>query len=151
MSDLCFICSQPLSESQTVNVTRGLQTLKSASISRNDKHIEVLNTVTSVIVHIDCRKIYVSAQSIVAFKRHLEEAGPSTSSDPPRKRRTDEFDFKTLCMFCGEAANEAAEMKQPAKYRRNNSVVSTISFKDNVIEHADKRNENKPNLSKVLQ
>lgn len=39
MSDLCFICGKSLSESDTVNVVRGLQTLKT-SIARNDKRVQ---------------------------------------------------------------------------------------------------------------
>lgn len=47
-----------------MNVVRGLEILKTASVSRNDGHIQYLNTVTSVNVHINCLKFYVSKNSI---------------------------------------------------------------------------------------
>lgn len=139
MTDLCFICDQPLSESETVNVVRGLHTLKSASISRNDGHIEYLNTVTSVNVHTDCRKKYISKNSIEACKRRHEEEEPSTSSDRSRKKRNDGFDFKTLCMFCGEVAR--SNPKKEEKYKTRICQVSTIEFKNKVIEVADERGD----------
>lgn len=140
MADLCFICGQPLSEGETVNVERGLQTLKTASISRNDGHIENLNTVNSVNVHTKCRKVYISKHSIIASNRHHEDEEPSTSSHPLRKKRK-VFDFKSLCLFCGEEADEAAEIKKKGKYKRTISRVSSIEFKDNVIKRAEERGD----------
>lgn len=55
---------------------------------------------------------------IAAAKRRLEETGPSTSSTVPRKKGNDVFDFKILCLFCGEVADEATKAKKSAKYKR---------------------------------
>lgn len=111
MADLCFICDKSLSEGVSVNVVRGLQTLKTASIERNDGHIDYLNTLSSVNVHSECRKVYTSKNAIVASKRRTEEGEPSTPS-APRKKRNEVFDFKKLCLFCGQEANEVAERKK---------------------------------------
>ncbi|CAH0559669.1 unnamed protein product [Brassicogethes aeneus] len=54
---------------------------------------------------------------ISAAKRRLEETGPSTSSTVPRKKGNDVFDFKILCLFCGEVADEATKAKKSANYQ----------------------------------
>lgn len=57
MANFCFICEKSLTEGDSVNVVRGLKTLKTASIERNDGHIDFLNPLTSVNVHVECRKV----------------------------------------------------------------------------------------------
>lgn len=141
MADLCFICNKLISESASVSVVRGLQTLKTASIERNDGNINYLNTLTSVMVHVDCRKVYISKNSIAASKRRAEEDETPTAASPPRKKREEVFDFKTFCLFCGQVADEAAEKKQKEKYRRTISKVSTLDFKNNVLKKADERSD----------
>ena len=59
--------------------------------------IEYLNTVTSVNVHTDCRKVYISKYSVIESKRRQEHKEPSTPSNSQCKKRTNAFDFKTLC------------------------------------------------------
>lgn len=140
MADLCFICDKKLSEGVSVNVVRGLQTLKTASIERNDGHIDYLNTLSSVNVHSECRKVYTSKNVIIASKRRTDESEPSTSS-ASRKKRNEVFDFGKLCLFCGQEADEIAEKKKKLKYRRTISNVSTLAFKDNVIKRAEERND----------
>ena len=120
MAALCFICQKSLTEGDSVNVVRGLKTLKTASIERNDGHIDFLNTLTSVNVHVGCRKVYISKNSISASKRRLEEGEPLPSSSVPRKKGNEVFDFKTLCLFCGQTADVAAELKKKRKVSTNN-------------------------------
>lgn len=138
MSDKCFICDQLLSDDDVVEVRRGLQTLKNASVSRGDGNIEYLNTVNSVNVHSNCRRNYTNNLSIAAHKRRQEE--PSTSISP-RKKRISAFDFKKLCLFCGEEANEVIERKKEKKYRRVIREVSTLTFKDTVLKAAEARGD----------
>lgn len=118
MSQVCFICSNSLNESETVIVERGITTLINSSVERNDGNVEYLINKQSV----KCRKMYTRKISIAAIysikqylqyftaKRHREmEAGRSTTLSPPRTRmRSGEsfFCFKNCCLFCGEDANE---------------------------------------------
>ncbi|CAG9833247.1 unnamed protein product [Diabrotica balteata] len=139
MADLCFICNKLISEGVSVSVVRGLQTLKTASIERNDGHINDLNTLTSVMVHVECRKVYISKHSIAASKRRAEEDETSTAASPSRKKREEVFDFKTSCLFCSQVADEAIEKKKKEKYKRTISKVSTLDFKDNVLKKAEER------------
>lgn len=138
MSDKCFICNESLSSGDVVEVRRGLQTLKNASVARSDGNIEYLNTVTVVNVHSNCRKNYTNNLSIAAFKRRQEEPSTSTS---PRKKRINSFDFKKLCLFCGEEASEELERKKETKYRHAIRKVSTLTFKDTVLKAAEARGD----------
>lgn len=52
MADTCFIYNKPLLDSDTVTVTRGLQTLQIATIFQNDGDIEQFGKMTTMTV--DC-------------------------------------------------------------------------------------------------
>lgn len=54
----CLICELPLKESPSVEVTRGLQTLITSSLTREDGLNEQFKNKTSLEVHIDCRRLY---------------------------------------------------------------------------------------------
>ncbi|GFW68434.1 uncharacterized protein TNCV_3299761 [Trichonephila clavipes] len=113
MADLCFICNELLSQGNPVNVVRGLKTLIAASIERNDGYINFfLNSSTYVNVHTECRKVYISKNSIAVLKRRIENSKPLSSPSVPHKRRNEMFDFKKLCLFCGEVVDEAVDTKQ---------------------------------------
>ncbi|KAK0160201.1 hypothetical protein PV328_007629 [Microctonus aethiopoides] len=77
MSDTCFICEGLLSDSDVVEVRRGLETSKNSCIARSEGKNEYFKTVTFVNVHSNCRKNYTNNLSTPAFKRCQEE--PSTS------------------------------------------------------------------------
>lgn len=146
MEGMCFICSNPLSDGQTVVVKCGIKTLRDVSKERNDGKIEYLRDAIFIEVHIDCRRNYVRKSSIAAFvsKKERKDDGLSTSSSlsPPRTRlRLSEqpfFDFKKLCFFCGNEANEEKEKKKDEKKRSRISLVSAYAFKDSIIATADK-------------
>lgn len=139
MEGSCFICNDLLSVGKTVNVERGLQTLKTVSNEREDGCIEFLNSVNSVTVHVECRKEYTHKKNIAAFKRQRDEEAAGTSNLSPHKKRTRAFDFKTLCLFCGEKADEESEIKKHQEHRLKISQVSTLSFKETVIKTAELR------------
>lgn len=142
---MCFICSNPLSNGQTVTVERGMQTLRDASKQRNDGKIEYLCDVTSIKIHIDCRRNYVRKSSIAIFvsKRERENDGPSmsSSSSPPHTRlrlsEQSSFDFEKLCFFVMTRPMKKKK-KKGEKKRRRISLVSTHAFKDSIIATADK-------------
>lgn len=133
MEDLCFLCNKSDSEFESlVEVVRGIKILRTASIERNDGHIDNLKSVTSVKVHEKCRSFYISKNCIQAEKRRLEQEETTTSPILPCKRRKG-FDFKKQCLFCGEVADEVTKKKRKEKYRRKIKNVCTHEFKDTVI------------------
>lgn len=90
-------------------------------------------------VHVECRKEYTHKKNIAAFKRQRDEEAAGTSNPSPHKKRTRAFDFKTLCLFCGEKADEESEIKKHQEHRLKISQVSTLSFKETVIKTAELR------------
>ena len=123
MEEMCFVCSKSLSEGPTVLVHRGLQTLRDASIERNDGKIEHLRNVNSIKCHVQCRKDYTRKSSILAVKK-VPDKGASTSTSSPTRimMRSSEpvFNFKENCIFCGEEANEVKEKKINQECRPEN-------------------------------
>lgn len=116
MSQFCFICNKLLTQTGSVTVDRGMQTLIDASTERGDEFSEYLKNQKSVTIHVQCRKSYTRKSSIAAAKRqHEEEEEASTSKvSPPRTRaRVSEsaFCFKQCCLFCGKELNEEYEKK----------------------------------------
>ncbi|CAG4987924.1 unnamed protein product [Colias eurytheme] len=151
MSQFCFICSKLLTEGETVIVTRGLQTLIDASNARSDEFTEYLKSQKSVTIHVDCRKSYTRRTSIAAAKRQREDEQASTSKvSPPRTRsRVSEssFSFKDNCLFCGDEADEQAEKKKSQHLRKKIYKVSTLKFKESILELAKDRSDD---LSKAV-
>ncbi|RZF44755.1 hypothetical protein LSTR_LSTR000707 [Laodelphax striatellus] len=70
-------------------------------------HIEHLENLVSVIVHKKFCEVYINKNSITAVKRRQEDH--EASLDSPRKKRFGALCFKSLCVFCGMATEEAAE------------------------------------------
>lgn len=146
MSEYCFICAKLLTESEIVTVERGMKTLINASIERADEFSEYLKNQKSVTIHENCRKNYTRKSSIAAAnKRQREEQEASTSTEsPPRTRlRSSESAFcsKKQCLFCGQELNEEYEKRKPSNIRRRISQVSTLQFKDSILEIARTRND----------
>lgn len=69
MTNTCIICEKLLNDGEIVQVDRGLQTLIKASIERGDEKHKLIEDVSSIKVHVNCRKEYCRASSIIAFKR----------------------------------------------------------------------------------
>ena len=131
----CLICGLPLQESPSVEVTRGLQTLITASLAREDGLHEQFKNKTSLQVHIDCRKQYT------------RRPAPNKDIEEPHKKllclrsELTEFDIKLHCLFCGETANKTAELKKPRKYRRSIHEVATLTLQETVRARAKERND----------
>ncbi|KAL4112100.1 hypothetical protein QTP88_015948 [Uroleucon formosanum] len=118
------------------------------SNERDDGHLEFLNNVTSVTVHVECRKVYTHKKKIASFKREREENAAGPSNPSPHKKRSSKFDFRTLCLVCGEEANEDVEKRKRQEYRRKIKQVSTLSFKDNIIKTAESHDDR---LGKIVR
>lgn len=60
MSVFCLLCEQPMSGeiSKTVNVTKGINSLREASVIRGYGLHEKLIDSQKIIVHVECRRKY---------------------------------------------------------------------------------------------
>ncbi|KAK0157311.1 hypothetical protein PV328_011069 [Microctonus aethiopoides] len=107
MSDTCFICEELLSDSDVVEVRRGLETSKNSCIARSEGKTEYLKTVTFVNVHSNCRKNYTSNLSITAFERCQEEPSTSVSYLHPARYQCRFFTSSLQCRNKGVYKNSA--------------------------------------------
>ncbi|CAH1115552.1 unnamed protein product [Psylliodes chrysocephalus] len=79
------------------------------------------------------------------MKRQHEEQEASTSIvGPPRTRaRVSEsaFCFKKQCLFCSQELNEEHEKRKSLDSRRKIQQVSTLTFKDSILDTARNRSD----------
>jgi hypothetical protein len=140
----CIICDCNLNVGETLTVTRGLQTLKNASLKRQDGIIVKLENVTSVTVHKECRKLYTRPTSIKAEEN--KAAGVSGEDDDDKisfrsMRSTKEsFDFRLHCLICGMEA-EQSDSKVGLYRRKFTSEVRTLEMRNTIIHIADQRRD----------
>lgn len=138
MADLCFLCDKSDSEGEPlVEVARCIKTFRTASIERNDGHIDHLKFVISAKVHEKCLNVSFSINCIQAEKRRLEQG--ETTVPPSILVKSEVFDLKKPFDFL--VVDEAAEIKKKEKYRRKVKTGSTLEFKDTVNKKAKERGD----------
>lgn len=130
VSKFCLLCESLLDSSPTVVVTRGLENLKRCSNERKDGLCDQMELHTSLEVHITCRQQYINQRKIA--QSAASHSAPETSAGPLLRSSLPVFQFKTHCIFCGDVADAAAELKRPKSRRRVISEVLTTTFQDNV-------------------
>ena len=137
MEDICVICKQSIAdESRPKNklFRKGLDSLIEACIIRNDielkdyltkNHSDVISGALQLFTHIDCRKKFSKKRELEAI---TDNAGPS-----PKKLRstTQEFDWKSDCIFCGNTAK--VDAKNPKTCKKVCSVM-TLTYRDQLID-----------------
>ncbi|XP_029341748.1 uncharacterized protein LOC100571724 isoform X2 [Acyrthosiphon pisum] len=142
MANLCFICDKELSvESECVSVkTKGIANLINSSKARFDNKWKSLVNLENVLVHKDCRKNYTRPDTI--RKCVNEKEGTSNISPVKGKLRSNYiFKFKENCLFCDNECSKELE-KKLCKERRDTIIqISTLHFKQSIIDVANKRND----------
>lgn len=78
-------CSSELSSElrDIIKVTRGIPTLKAASVERGDGLSQYLNTCEFVYVHSVCRQKYINKGCINAY---LKKKNTTSTCSPPKKK-----------------------------------------------------------------
>lgn len=84
---LCGICNKNALEKLVLVSPRGKETLKNASIERQDNLFSNLKTSHSLMVHASCRSDYVHKHNVEAAKRKAELQKSSNVSPVKRKLR----------------------------------------------------------------
>ena len=131
----CLICGFPLKESPSVEVTRGLQTLITASLAREDGLHEQFKNKTCLQVHVNCRKSYTRRP---APSKGIEEP---PNKVPHLRSELTQFDINLQCLFCGETSDKIAEQKKPRKYRRSIHEVTILVLQETVWEKTKECND----------
>ena len=65
-ASICFLCDEVLVPDESVTVTRGIDTIRKSSEQRGDGIAKRLHGLSSIDVHIICRKNYTRQSSIKA-------------------------------------------------------------------------------------
>lgn len=94
----CVLCNENTGK-PTVEIKRGVDTIRKFSILRKDHINQLLVDETSAIAHVECRRQYT--------KRFNGDATVSivprrTSQERVNQPRCFEFDFKRRCLLCAE-------------------------------------------------
>lgn len=143
----CLLCEENLSVGKTVNVKqKGLNTLIKSSERRKDGKSEKLGGLSSVIVHVSCRKDYTREDNIKAALKNITESEGSTISPTKGKLRSSitSFDFKNACFYCTEIIDAAfyeKEKKKEISKRVKVHRVQTVHVKGSILQAAEKRGD----------
>lgn len=97
MEGKCVLCGEGIHKFVSVNVTRGLETLRTVSLKRKDGISEQIEGVSQVRVHVQCRKNYTCHRNRVL----VSSEAPGTSPKLLLRSDLPQFDFKTDCLYCG--------------------------------------------------
>lgn len=138
----CIICNELLSVSETVTVTsKGIRTLINYSLQRKDGLNSKFETLSTVSIHKECRKVYTRSSSIKAYIASSKNIEDFESSSAPIKRRSDfqKFNFKEHCLFCGMDA--VVNPKTPTHYRKPVHLVHTLTIKQTISKYIENRND----------
>lgn len=138
MSGTCIICNKDLiSDGESVVVKKGIKALREASKKRNDGKHAQLEGKKHVVLHLNCRTVYINKKTIVAFQN-------TESISQQKDVRTGEFDFKTHCFVCGECIPHdysRTQQRLPMKDRNLVRVVTKLDMKTKVLYHAEQRED----------
>ncbi|KAJ8897494.1 hypothetical protein PR048_002841 [Dryococelus australis] len=113
MEEKCIFCGEGgMVDINSVNMTKGLQTLRNLSVQRRDGIREKLEDVSNARAHAQCRKCYTR------HGNHFPVSLPGGINTPKPLLRSDlqPFDFKLCCLYCRETVDMEAYKKHPDRY-----------------------------------
>lgn len=102
---VCFICEKDCESDnpKTVNVTRGIETLKRVSLERNDERHKVLIDKNTIKVHVKCREKYAlkkNGKFIYSYSPFNFNAWKFSPAKKKLRRFSNNFcDFKKNVLF----------------------------------------------------
>lgn len=137
----CFLCSDILGDDAAcMKLTpKGIAGIIHASTQREDEIHKLLNPLPTdaVIVHSECRRVYVNPLKIKSDskKRTLQEPIPSTSSRLLRGH-VESFSFKDNCLFCGCLITDSEIRKKSAVI-----PVRTFQFRETIVQVCNTRSD----------
>ena len=141
MASYCVICNEELLPNDEVSkiTTKGLKTLISSSLARNDGLVGKFESITLPLsLHTNCRKEYTRSSSIKSYQSKRDSSSATPAESKTLRSAESQFDFKRDCLFCGEEAD--VSVKLPIK-RRSLTEVETTEFRKSILERAAERND----------
>ena len=95
-SDVCILCKKLLREGDVVTVSRGLSALVASSQRRHDDISSLLQGLSTITVHVECRKRYTRGSSIKAV---INSPPKQLISSKVLRSKESVFIFKQHCIF----------------------------------------------------
>lgn len=138
----CVICNALLSVSENVTVSsKGIKTLMESSLQRKDGLHFKFETLSTVSIHKEFRKVYTRSSSIKAYIAKLKNGVHIQSSSAPIKRSSgsQKFSFKEDCLICGMDA--VVNLKTPKRYRKPVSLVHNLTTKQTIYKCIENRKD----------
>ncbi|XP_028418322.1 uncharacterized protein LOC114543611 [Dendronephthya gigantea] len=132
---ICILCDEELLAEESVTVTRGMETIRKSSEQRGDGIAERLDGLSSIDVHIICRKNYTRQSSIKAVLQ------PSPKKQKTLRSSMTQFNFKQHCLFCGDDCDISIETKKPLARRKSIHEIRTITCKTTIANAASERDD----------
>ena len=132
--ELCLLCGESLSKGNTVTVTKGLSTIINISTRRKDGISQMLEGLSSIFVHVACRKTYTRDTSIESV------LNPSPKKAKSLRSSLQAFDFKLNCLFCGDECDKTADQRKQLN-RRDVYEVRSIDCKESIKKAAERRSD----------
>lgn len=131
----CSICGDELLSSEVDTVKeKGRQTLIASSEKRKDGKADIFRTVKQILIHQKCRKLYTNEKSINAYVKKTEK---KTLVKPPTENYSsfhpsEQFDFKTKCMFCAQEITKEFLINESKKPRGRRIEISNVRSNTNI-------------------
>ena len=128
----CSICKENIAPSAGVSLTeKGSNGINRASKERGDQvEVEAADQ-----VHKDCRREFCRPSNIEKEKRKRSHEGLGHTHRPARRSGSQQFDFKTHCLYCGRFIDEEYERKKSRSVYR----VTSLDVQDVVRRVCEER------------
>lgn len=136
---ICLLCSEIVdlnSENKCTVKSKGIKSLKAASIIRGDNNIHNnLSLLDKVVLHQLCYVSYTRKRDLEKLTKANKLSNNENKEENVRALRSSEreFNFKTDCFFCGDEANKEQDNKYPKEQRRGIGFVTLLSAKNNIL------------------
>ena len=128
----CAICKENIAPGAGVSLTeKGSNGINRASKEREDQ-VEVE---AGDQVHKDCRREFCRPSNIEKEKRKRSHEGLGHTHRPARQSGSQQFDFKTHCLYCGRFIDEEYERKKSRSVYR----VTLLDVQDVVRRVCEER------------
>jgi len=144
----CLICNKELCDAERCTVKKkGINGLIASSKKRNDKKHLKFDKYDVIYLHIVCRTVYNRTSSITTanVKKHVNII----------KKGKDEFDFESLCLFCGEDASKNFIENEIKRKGRNPSrkvhFVNSENVKINILTYLARQKKDNIDYDEALE
>lgn len=141
-SETCFFCYEDVHTGPNrVIKSKGIQSVITASLSRDDEKHKILTSVDNIKAHDACYKSYVSQSNISAAKKR--KRSEENANIPSSSKQRVFFNYEELCIICGEKTGDEylAKRKYGALPLGNVHIIQEPTTQAKIVELASSKND----------